>query len=119
MFVNCSNHRSEYWGEKQRRAAEAWGEIVDYPFPNVEADSDEAWIEKTAQNVANELFAMHPDAVMCQGEFTLTYALVTKLKAEGINVVSACSNRKVTEHILEDGRVRKETEFQFVRYRQY
>ena len=28
MFINCSNHKSDLWGEDQKRAAEKYGDIV-------------------------------------------------------------------------------------------
>ncbi len=61
--------------------AEKWGEIVDYAFPSVSADANEEDVLDMAEQVAKEIINMQPDAVMCQGEFTLTYSLV-KIKGK-------------------------------------
>lgn len=119
MFVNCSNHPSERWEERQLRAAGKWGEIVDYAFPYVRADADEEIVSKMAATVAREIAQLRPDAVMCQGEFTLTYAIAKRLKEQGIPVVAACSERCVEETQLSDGSTQKASKFLFVRFRKY
>ena len=125
MFINLSNHPSENWSKKQMdEAISLGGEVIDVPFPNV----DGIMGEKEVLVLANEyvegvlhLSGGKRDAVvMVQGEFTLTFAVVKKLLELGYKVVSACSNRKVTEKInFEDGKVIKEVEFEFIRYREY
>ena len=59
------------------------------------------------------------DAVMVQGEFTLVYGVVNRLKNAGIKVVSACSERKAIEYQDEYGNDIKENRFSFVRFREY
>lgn len=119
MFVNCSNHPSLLWENKQMEEASKWGTIVDYPFPYVDAQAGERDIEILAQKTVEALAKMKPDAVMCQGEFTLTYAIVSKLKEMNIEAVSACSERKTTEYKLETGEAEKVSQFDFVRFRRY
>lgn len=121
MFLNCSNHASENWTEAQLAAARAYGiEVIrDYTFPSVPADVDEQEIEQIAQKVCEEIMDMHPMVVMCQGEFTLTYALIKKLLAHGVKVVAACSERDTVEVCLPDGSVKKESNYKFVRFREY
>lgn len=119
MLLNCSNHISKAWGNEQLSAAKEWGEIVDYPFPNVPAFADEMYIDKCAEDIVNTIQSMQPSAVMCQGEFTLTYAIITKLLQKGIKVLAACNERKVEEHVLADGNIEKKSIFQFVRFREY
>lgn len=119
MFVNCSNHPSERWEERQLLAAGKWGEIVDYAFPYVRAGADEETVSEMAGKAVREMAQLRPDAVMCQGEFTLTYAIVKRLKEQGILVVAACSERRVEEKRLSDGSTQKESEFRFVRFRKY
>jgi hypothetical protein len=41
MLINLTNHPSARWSEKQKAAADEFGEIVDVPFPQVEASADE------------------------------------------------------------------------------
>ena len=119
MFINCSNHTAEHWSEDQKKAACFWGEIVDYPFPAVPSDADEKMIAAMAVRAANDIASMKPEAVMCQGEFTLSFALIRCLKSKGITVVAACNERKVIERYQPDGSVRKISEFSFVRFREY
>lgn len=119
MFVNCSNHSSAFWSVSQKQGAEVWGKIVDYPFPYVSPSADETEIKELAEKTVKEIMKMQPEAVMCQGEFTLTYAIVTMLKERGILVVSACSARETTEQPLSDGSVQKISQFRFVRFRKY
>lgn len=119
MFINCSNHPWEKWNIKQIEAAQKWGEIVDYPFPQIPASADSLYVEGLADAVAKDIIAKKPDAVMCQGEHTFTYALVSRLQKAGILVVSASSERNVRERIKEDGSVEKSIIFKFVQFRQY
>lgn len=119
MFVNCSNHKSDNWGERQIQEAEKWGEIVDFPFPNVDPKADEKAIQELAAKTAEQLLEIKPDAVMCQGEFSLTFSLVKILRENGIPVFSACSYRSAVEEHLPNGRVEKKAVFEFVRFRRY
>lgn len=98
MLVNCSNHPNEWWSEKQRReAVRQWGEITDVPFPNVDPYLTEAEVHQLAEQMKTEILALHPAAVMCQGEFTLCHALTSELLRKGVPVVAACSQRCVHE----------------------
>ena len=119
MFINCSNHSSKNWSEKQLTEAHKWGEIVDYPFPNVSSKLNKEEVEELANQVVEEIVLMKPSAVMCQGEFTLSFHIISKLKALNINVVSACSERKVIEYQDENKNTKKITEFCFVKFREY
>lgn len=119
MFINCSNHSSKNWSEKQLTEAHKWGEVVDYPFPNVNSFLNKKEVEDIANKVVEDIVLMHPSAVMCQGEFTLSFHIVNKLKALNINVVSACSERKVVEYQDENKNTKKITEFSFVKFREY
>lgn len=76
MFVNCSNHQSALWNDLQRKEAEKYGEIIDVKFPAVPAEAIEEEIQDLAQNKVKQILSMKPQAVMCQGEFTLTYSIV-------------------------------------------
>lgn len=113
-FVNFTNHPSERWPENQRQAAEAFGEIVDVPFPAVEPDQDEAYIMRLADEYEEKILAYQPNVVLCQGEFCLVYQIVSRLKEKGIRVVAACSERVVKE----EGNV-KTAVFEFRRFRVY
>lgn len=119
IFINCSNHTSMKWSKEQREAAQMYGKVEDLPFPEV----DPAWgkdeIFDCAERVCEIILAKEPDAVMCQGEFTLTYAVVARLKKENIKVVAACSRRQSEEVVRADGSTEKRNVFKFVRFREY
>ena len=114
FFINFSNHLSEKWEEKQMVVSKEYGEIMDFPFPAVPAMASKPEVEKLAEDCVEKLRKYNPAAVLCQGEFTLTYQVVMRLKSYGILVLAACSERKVIE---EKGI--KVVEFQFQQYREY
>ncbi|MCR4892940.1 MAG: hypothetical protein K5989_12255 [Lachnospiraceae bacterium] len=121
MFINLSNHPSEKWDEKQRKAAEEYGNIMDIKFPAVESHGDERYILDLAKEFVESImeYANEELAVMVQGEFTLTFAIVSELKERGIRVVSACSERNVHNEVNSEGEEVKVTRFEFVRFREY
>lgn len=119
MFINCTNHSATNWGDKQKEEAGRWGEIIDYPFPSVSPQSDKEEIKNIADKVVDDIVGKNPDIVLCQGEFTLTYAIVNQLKRRGIKVVAACSERKTKEQLLPDGITKRESYYEFVRFREY
>lgn len=118
-FVNCSNHPSGGWTQMQKEDAEAYGEIVDVPFPFVSCELSAEQLECLADQTFHKIMEHYPSAVMCMGEFVVCFRIVQKLKAEGIKVVASCSERRSTEHIEEDGSVRKEAQFVFKGLREY
>lgn len=119
MFINCSNHKSKYWGAKQINEASMWGSIVDYPFPPVDPLAGKEDIIKLAADIVKQMLEKKPKAVMCQGEFTLTFEIVSLLKAQGITVLCACSERRIIEEHFLDGKSEKKVVFEFVQFREY
>ena len=119
MFVNVSNHPSAAWSEKQLKAAHVYGEIQDVPFPNVPPTADKQEVAVLAQKTLQQVMAFKPDCVMCSGEFTLTYALVSLLKEAGVRVVAACSERHAQEYVDEQGRTVKTSRMDFVCFREF
>lgn len=113
-FVNLTNHPSCFWNEKQLKAARQYGEIVDIPFPQVGAKCGEEEIEQMAELLVARVNEQKPRAVLCQGEFSLTYQIVKRLKEENVLVLTACSERRV----IEDGN-KKLAIFQFEKFREY
>ena len=118
-FINHTNHPSARWEEAQRCAAEAYGVIADIPFPQIPADWDEDAVRRLAEENARVILARSPAAVLVQGEFTYTYALINLLKAAGIPVLFACSERHVSERVNEAGETVRESRFAFCRFRVY
>ena len=105
MFVNLSNHPSETWSERQRAAAESLGgPIVDEPFPEVPPEASTEEVEALGATTFQRIALSDPAAVMIQGEFTLTLALVRKFQERGIPCYSATTGK---------------ARFDFVQFRQY
>lgn len=122
MFINCSNHPFEKWEESQINAANQFGRIIDIEFPDVPADADEKTVERIADEYTGKIMKALPaekNAVMIQGEFTLTYRLVKSLTGKGILVVSACTERVAVERKDPTGKIFKESRYAFVRFRAY
>jgi len=107
-FVNFSNHPSARWSESQLAEAMHYGEVRDIQFPAVAPSLDEREIICLAEQWANKILQMNPVAVMCQGEFSLCFAVTQLLQTKGIPVFCACSQRAESK-----------AEFAFVRFRKY
>ena len=120
VFVNFSNHPSDLWGEKQKSAALSYAdEIADIPFPGVDPEYGPDEIAELGGQYLTRILSLPAAAVMCQGEFSLSYYVVSRLEKHGIACLAACSRRNVREKKLEDGRTQKEAVFEFVRFREY
>ena len=118
MFINLTNHPSDRWSEEQRKAAEAFGKIVDIPFPLVNENATEAEIEQLAGQYSASILGMGKSKdliVHVMGEQTFCYALVSKLQKEGIRYIASCT--KHDSFINEDGQ--KVSTFHFTRFRDY
>lgn len=114
VFINFSNHPSSNWDTLQLNAAHSLGEIIDIPFPNVSPESTPEDIYKISTACVEQILQHSPCAVLCQGEFTLTYAVVSLLKKNNIKVLAACSERQVVTVSNE-----KRSIFSFVQFREY
>lgn len=118
-FVNFSNHPSDKWGTEQKEAAEEYGKIIDIQFPNVPPDATCNEVAFLAEEYVDIICDKSPTVVLCQGEFTLSYAVIRRLNRRGIKVVAACSDRVVEETIDENGNTNKNVVFKFVQFREY
>ena len=113
MLLNLSNHPSASWSPAQLAAAN--DQVLDLPFPAVDPSGDEAYIESLADEyLANILSTKGVSAVHIMGEMNFTFALVNKLKANGIKCLASTTNRETVE---ENGV--KISKFNFVRFREY
>ncbi|MCR5670313.1 MAG: hypothetical protein K6G10_04845 [Butyrivibrio sp.] len=119
--MNFSNHPHSKWDRNQTEAASKFGDIIDIPFPEVPAEAGENAIYDLAKKCVEQIESTLGDdgAVMVQGEFSLTYAVVTLLKQKGIKALSACSERLVTEEVDENGERVRKVRFEFKRFREY
>lgn len=118
-FVNFSNHPSKYWSKKQIDEAEKYGEIIDVGFPKVSPFDSHEEIKIESKKWFDVIISHDPAVVMCQGEFTLCYEVITMLKENKVPCVAACSERKVVEKTLEDGTIEKTAIFNFIGFREY
>ncbi len=118
-FINFSNHNSQNWSEQQVNEARKWGDIIDIPFPAVCADATKKEIMEIGDKYVDIICANDPGAVMCQGEFTLSFYVVSKLVAKGISCVSACTERVAEVKELPNGQIEKKSIFKFVCFREY
>lgn len=114
ILINFTNHPSNRWSRAQREEALQYGTVKDIPFPPVDPEGDEAYTERLAELCVRRILQLHPDAVLCQGEFCLAYQVARRLTKEGIPVLAACSERTVKE----TGK-KKEVIFEFKRFRRY
>ena len=126
-FWNLSNHSvHSAWTPAQKAAAEAWGGesriLREIPFPAVDPEADHQAVGELAERVMGALLeagARPGDPIMVMGEFTLTHALVLRLKAAGLVPVTATTHREATERRQGDGSLVIQHTFRFVRFRQY
>ena len=139
MLINLTNHPFANWSNEQiMETKKLYGEVCDYPFPAVPVDFTSDDISYMAEDIIEDIIhrkkeiedsteqssevetqiASHAFAVMCQGEFTLTYALVCLLQKAGIEVVSAVSERIVREEKV-GSEIRKTAVFRFAGFREY
>ncbi len=118
MFINHTNHLSQYWSQEQLAEAHQYGEVIDLPFPSIDPQASSDEVMDLAQEYAGRIIALHPSAVLCQGEFVYCHALVERLLAVGITVLAATSER-VVEEFSHNGINEKRVNFQFVQFREY
>lgn len=119
IFLNHSNHPSEQWTAEQIAAAEVYGDIKDFPFPNVPPSFSSDEVQELVRKNLRTILKMSPVAVLCQGEFNYTFAMVQELKKNNIPVMAATSERVVTSMIQADGTTQRISSFRFVRFREY
>ena len=122
-FINFTNHSSAKWSSEQLSAAQKYGEIVDFAFPQVAATATEDEIIKIARSIVSDICCTYDSEteirVLVQGEMTLTYALVYMFHDIGIPCYAACSDRVTEEIVNPDGTTTKKATFKFVQFRMY
>lgn len=127
MLINYTNHPSKNWSREQTvMAKENYEEIFDIPFLNVVPSWTEEDIYKVAceeykkivEVIGEEKLQDEKTAVLCQGEFTLSFLIIKFLMSRKIRVISTVSNRIVEEKV-ENGISKKITIFKFLGFRAY
>ncbi len=119
IFINHTNHVSENWSSEQKKAAEKYGRIIDFPFPDIPPTFDSNKVKKLVAENLKEILKLNPTSVLCQGEFNYTVAMVEELKKRSITAVAATSERVIEETVQEDGSSKKVSTFRFVQFRKY
>lgn len=103
-------------------AQDQFGEVRDLPFPAVpitaKTEDISALAGEKVRIITTLLRAPGRHAVLCQGEFTLAFQVTLRLLRKGVTVVSAVSERRVTETVEKDV-VKKEIVFSFSGFREY
>jgi len=121
-FRNFSNHSVGTWSPAQLNAARALGlgEPADLPggMPQVPPAVGTEEIERLAAELVERGGAGLEGACVF-GEFSLSVALLRQLQRQGVRCFAATTERKVVERMREDGTVEKQSEFSFVRWREY
>lgn len=92
MLINISPKKSDCWSLEQMRAAEIFGNVVDFDIPYVSPYLTEEEIEVIAEETAKKISEFQPRAVCCQGEMSFSYRVAKKLLAKGIFVVAAVTD---------------------------
>lgn len=113
-FINFTNHPSSSWSIEQSKAALQYGEIIDIPFPNVPPTMTSQEIATLGDEYTSRIMEYTPTAVLCQGEFSLAYDVIKRLKEQNITVLAACSERNT----VTIGNERRSI-FCFVQFREY
>lgn len=120
MFINLSNHSSLNWSKEQKEEALKYGEIADIPFPLVAPEWDSEYYDRMADKYVNIILEMDDSpVVMVQGEFILTYRIITCLKARNIRCIAAVTKREVEESVDGEGRMIKTSVFKFEEFMEY
>jgi len=125
FFLNLSNHPVACWSPAQLVAARALGlgEPADLPggMPLVPAAAGEREVARLAEELLERLGEAKVElgGACVSGEFTLTATLLRLLQRCGVRCFAATTERQVRERIEADGSVKRESEFRFVRWREY
>jgi hypothetical protein len=128
MLINLSNHPSANWSVEQTAAAiKQFGELTigvsqiqDLPFPAVDPEGDEAYIQSLCNEYLLKIEEIAGQArndnnvVHIMGELTFTFAMVNALQEKGFTCVAS-----TTERIAKEENGVKTSEFRFVKFRPY
>ncbi|MDY0061457.1 MAG: TM1812 family CRISPR-associated protein [Myxococcota bacterium] len=121
-FVNLTNHPVESWSREQLDAARdlGLGEPEDLPggMPLVPPLASGEDVLLLAEQIVAQV-GRGVSGVALAGEPTLVVALSGLLQTVGVRCFAATTERRVTRQQTADGAVVKESEFRFVRWREY
>ena len=120
MLLNLTNHPYSQWDDNHKQAANKYGDCIDLPFPPINPDGDEEYIDNLANEYLDKILELKAEqdaevTVHLMGEMTFSFALVEKLKSNGIPCIASTSER-VSQDL---GNGQKEITFKFIRFRNY
>ena len=72
-----------------------------------------------AEKALGQMLPLEPSAVLVQGEFTYSYALIKLLQEAGITVLAACSERQTVTTVNAKHETVRQSVFSFVQFRSY
>ncbi|NLV39481.1 MAG: CRISPR-associated protein, partial [Bacteroidales bacterium] len=118
--INLTNHPSSLWDKAQLQAAAQYGECVDMPFPAVDPEGDEEYVDRLTDVYLQKIMEIANNeqsevTVHLMGEMSFTVSLVEKLRNVGISCILSTSTRQSKDL----GNGQKEITFNFVRFRKY
>lgn len=120
MLINLTNHPSALWDKAQQQAATQYGTCMDMPFPAIDSEGDENYIDQLTDEYLQKILTSADGqetevTVHLMGEMTFVFSLLQKLQQNNIVCVASTSER-----ISRDlGNGQKEILFKFVRFRNY
>lgn len=116
MLLNLSNHPSDNWTDKQlRMARKQFKDIHDVSFPNIDPSWSRSEIDTLVDKYLTLIIENKPTAVHIMGEFTFTFALVSRLRNQNLTCIASTTERVVEE--TSDGKFI--STFRFIRFREY
>ena len=118
LFLNLSNHPSKEWSSSQITEAKRYGKIEDIPFPDVSPTLTSEDINFLSEEIVNKIISKAPHysaVVHIMGEMTLTYTVVSQLKALGYKCLASTTERDVSM----DSEGNKTVHFEFRQFREY
>jgi hypothetical protein len=118
MLINLSNHPSAAWQAAQLDAAAVYGKVIDVPFPDIDPNGDETYIQSLCEEYLERICQVmqgEPITVHVMGEVTFTHNLVNILQTKGVKCIASTTERVVND----SGNGVKEALFVFSRFRKY
>lgn len=126
MLINITNHPSDKWPKEQMdEATKQYELVVDLTPPIIDPNITDEEVFQIAIEYRNKVIDLIHDtsaklcAVHVMGEFTFTYTLIALLQKFGIRCVASTTERIASDGVMEDGTIKKQSIFKFVRFREY
>ncbi|MEM6318140.1 MAG: TIGR02221 family CRISPR-associated protein [Bacteroidota bacterium] len=95
-LLNVSHHPFAHWSTAQRQLAQQqFGSVRDLAFPEVDAALSPTAFNALVEQYYRQIKQLRPQAVHIMGELTFTYALVRRLKGEGVVCLASVVHRQI------------------------